>query len=1081
MIEHILRLSIRQRLVVLILVVGVCILGVQSLLKLPIDAVPDITNNQVQINALAPALSPTEIEKQVTYPIENALAGIPGLESTRSLSRNGFAQVTAIFSEKTNVYFARQQVSERLTEVKEGLPEGVEPRLGPITTGLGEVYMWLVRYKEPREAVADGQPGWQSNGTFRTPEGEILDTEMKQVTYLRTVQDWLVKPQLRSVQGVAGIDSIGGYTKEFHIQPKLDRLVAQGLTLADLSTAIQRNNTAIGAGFMEQNGEGLVVRSYGRLENIDDIGAVVVATRDGVPVYVRDVATIDIGHELRTGSGSSGGREVVVGTAMMLIGGNSRTVAEGVDKKLSQINASLPPGVEAAPVLNRTKLVDATVATVEKNLAEGALLVVVVLFLFLGNIRAALITAAVIPITMLMTATGMLKGNISANLMSLGALDFGLIVDGAVIIAENCLRHLADKQHELKRTLTKRERMLEVMVASKEMIQPSVFGQAIIIIVYVPMLTFTGVEGKMFEPMALTVIIALACAFVLSLTFVPAMIALFVTGPVKEKESRFMVAAQTRYRSILEKVVHMPGRVGIAAAGLFVASLLLMTQLGQEFIPQLDEKDIAMHAMRIPSTSLDQSSKMQLLVEKAVSGFPEVVIVFAKTGTAEAAADPMPPNVSDTFIILKPQDEWPNPRKTKAELVAEIERAVKQVPGNNYEFTQPIQMRFNELIAGVRSDIAVKVYGDDFDTLLETANVVASVMRGVPGASDVKVEQAAGLPYLDINLKKREIARRGLSVADVQDVIATAIGGNEVGVLFEGDKRFDIVVRLSDAARSDLEVLRNLPVPVVLPNSNQAITIPLRQLADIAISEGPNQISRENGKRRVVVQANVRGRDIGSVVQDAQARIASQVSLPSGYWLGWGGQYENLLAARDTLVLVVPLCFAAIFFLLFMALGSVRDSLIVYSGIPFALVGGILALALRGMPISVSAIVGFIALSGIAVLNGLVMVTRFQQELAEGVERIAAVIEGAEVRLRPVLITALVASLGFVPMAIATGTGAEVQRPIATVVIGGLISSTILTLLVLPALYARFGAGRRQTDEGLEDVAVHTPHGHPAE
>lgn len=1081
MIENILRLSIRQRLVVLILVVGVCILGVQSLLKLPIDAVPDITNNQVQINALAPALSPTEIEKQVTYPIENALAGIPGLESTRSLSRNGFAQVTAIFSEKTNVYFARQQVSERLTEVKEGLPEGVEPRLGPITTGLGEVYMWLVRYKEPREAVADGQPGWQSNGSFRTPEGEILDTEMKQVTYLRTVQDWLVKPQLRSVQGVAGIDSIGGYTKEFHIQPKLDRLVAQGLTLADLSTAIQRNNTAIGAGFMEQNGEGLVVRSYGRLENIDDIGAVVVTTRDGVPVYVRDVAAIDIGHELRTGSGSSGGREVVVGTAMMLIGGNSRTVAEGVDKKLSQINASLPPGVEAAPVLNRTKLVDATVATVEKNLAEGALLVVVVLFLFLGNIRAALITAAVIPITMLMTATGMLKGNISANLMSLGALDFGLIVDGAVIIAENCLRHLADKQHELKRTLTRRERMLEVMVASKEMIQPSVFGQAIIIIVYVPMLTFTGVEGKMFEPMALTVIIALACAFVLSLTFVPAMIALFVTGPVKEKEGRFMVAAQTRYRSILEKVVHMPGRVGIAAAGLFAASLLLMTQLGQEFIPQLDEKDIAMHAMRIPSTSLDQSSKMQLLVEKAVSSFPEVVTVFAKTGTAEAAADPMPPNVSDTFIILKPQDVWPNPRKTKAELVAEIERAVKQVPGNNYEFTQPIQMRFNELIAGVRSDIAVKVYGDDFDTLLETANAVASVMRGVPGASDVKVEQAAGLPYLDINLKKREIGRRGLSVADVQDVIATAIGGNEVGVLFEGDKRFNIVVRLSDAARSDLEVLRNLPVPVVLPNSNQAITIPLRQLADIAISEGPNQISRENGKRRVVVQANVRGRDIGSVVQDAQARIASQVSLPSGYWLGWGGQYENLLAARDTLVLVVPLCFAAIFFLLFMALGSVRDSLIVYSGIPFALVGGILALALRGMPISVSAIVGFIALSGIAVLNGLVMVTRFQQELAEGVERIAAVIEGAEVRLRPVLITALVASLGFVPMAIATGTGAEVQRPIATVVIGGLISSTILTLLVLPALYARFGAGRRQTDEELDDVAIHTQHGRPAE
>ena len=1081
MIENILRLSIRQRLVVLIVVLGVCIFGVQSLLKLPIDAVPDITNNQVQINSLAPALSPTEVEKQVTYPVENALAGIPGLETTRSLSRNGFSQVTAIFSDKTDVYFARQQVSERLAEAKESLPEGIEPRLGPISTGLGEVYMWLVEFKEPRQTVADGQPGWQSNGTFRTPEGDILDTERKQATYLRTVQDWLVKPLLRSVPGVAGVDSIGGYTKEFHIQPKLDRLLAQGLTLTDVATAVRQNNTAIGAGFLDQNGEGLVVRSYGRLENVEDIGNVVIASRDGVPVYIHDVATIDIGHELRTGAASAKGEEVVVGTALMLIGGNSRTVADAVHAKLTEINKSLPPGVEALPVLNRTKLVDATVATVEKNLAEGALLVIVVLFLFLGNIRAALITGAVIPITMLMTATGMLKGHISANLMSLGALDFGLIVDGAVIIAENCLRHLADKQHELKRTLTKRERLLEVMVASKEMIQPSVFGQAIIIIVYVPMLTFTGVEGKMFEPMALTVIIALACAFVLSLTFVPAMIALFVSGPVKEKESRFMEVAQTRYRAMLEKIVHLPGRVGIGAAAAFGLSLVLFTQLGQEFIPTLDEKDIAMHAMRIPSTSLTQSAQMQTQVEKVVASFPEVSVVFSKTGTAEVASDPMPPNVSDTFIILKPQGEWPDSSKPKSRLISEIEAAVKQVPGNNYEFTQPIQMRFNELIAGVRSDVAVKVFGDDFDTLLETAKSVASVMRSINGASDVKVEQTAGLPYLDIRLKKREIARRGLSVAQVQDVIATAIGGNEVGIMFEGDKRFDIVVRLSDAARSDLEVLRNLPIPLVQAAGAKPMTIPLRQIADIEISEGPNQISRENGKRRVVVQANVRGRDIGSVVQEAQAKIASQVSLPTGYWLSWSGQYENLLAARDRLIVVVPLCFAAIFFLLFMALGSVRDSLIVYSGIPFALVGGILALTLRGMPISVSAIVGFIALSGIAVLNGLVMVTRVQQELAEGVDKIAAVLDGAEVRLRPVLITALVASLGFVPMAIATGTGAEVQRPIATVVIGGLISSTVLTLLVLPALYARFGAGRRQQEEELDDVAVHTSHGLPAE
>jgi len=1073
MIEQILRLSIQQRLVVLIVTLGICILGVQSLLKLPIDAVPDITNNQVQINAVAPSLSPMEIEKQVTYPLENSLAGIPGLESTRSLSRNGFSQVTAIFSDKTNIYFARQQVAERLAEARELLPEGIEPRLGPISTGLGEVYMWLVRFKAEKGTVGS-ETGWQADGSYITAEGEKLDTEVKRATYLRTVQDWLVRPQLRNVTGVAGIDSIGGYVKEYHVQPKLDRLLAFGLTLNDLSDSIQRNNSAIGAGFLEQNGEGLVVRAYGRLESVEDIGNVVVATRDGVPVYVHDVATVDLGHELRSGAASSAGEEVVVGTALMLIGGNSRTVADAVHVKLTEVNRSLPAGVEAAAVLNRTKLVDATVATVEKNLAEGALLVIVVLFLFLGNIRAAIITALVIPITMLMTATGMLQGRISANLMSLGALDFGLIVDGAVIITENCLRHLADKQHELRRALTRRERLTEVMVASKEMIQPSVFGQAIIIIVYVPMLSFTGVEGKMFEPMALTVIIALACAFVLSLTFVPAMIALFVTGPVKEKESRFMVAAQDRYGALLNRVVGIPGRIAAVAAAMFFGSLLLLTQLGQEFIPTLDEKDIAMHAMRIPSTSLNQSAAMQNQVEKTVARFPEVATVFSKTGTAEVASDPMPPNVSDTFIILKPQQEWPDPDKTKVQLIREIEQAVGRVPGNNYEFTQPIQMRFNELIAGVRSDVAVKVYGDDFDTLLETANAVAAVLRGVDGASDVKVEQAAGLPYLNIRLKKREIARRGLSVAQVQQVIATAIGGHEAGALYEGDKRFDIVVRLADTVRSDLEVLHNLPVP--LPGNGRLATIPLRQLADIEIDEGPNQISRENGKRRIVVQANVRGRDIGSMVRDAQAQISARVTLPPGYWIAWGGQYENLIAAKNRLLVVVPLCFAAIFFLLFMALGSVRDALIVYSGIPFALVGGILALTLRGMPISVSAIVGFIALSGIAVLNGLVMVSRIQQEMAEGVDRVAAVIDGAVARLRPVLITALVASLGFVPMAIALGTGAEVQKPIATVVIGGLISSTLLTLLVLPALYARFGTGRQTSDDELDLIVTHQRH-----
>ncbi len=1080
MIEYILKLAIRQRLVVLFLVLGAALFGVQSLLKLPIDAVPDITNNQVQINALAPSLSPTEVEKQVTYPIENALAGIAGLESTRSMSRNGFAQVTAVFSDKTNVYFARQQVAERLSEVKGALPTGIEPSLGPISTGLGEVYMWLVRLNPQRTASAEGEAGWQPNGSYRTPEGEVLDTDRKRATYLRTVQDWLVRPQLRNVAGVAGVDSIGGYVKEFHVQPRLDRLMAYGLTLSDVSDAIQRNNASIGAGYLEQNGEGLVVRSSGRMESVEDIGNAVISTRDGVPVYVRDVATIDIGHELRTGAASSDGGEVVVGTALMLIGGNSRTVAEAVNDRIMALSKSLPPGVEVTPVLNRTKLVNATVATVEKNLAEGALLVIVVLFLFLGNLRAALITAMVIPITMLMTATGMLQGRISANLMSLGALDFGLIVDGAVIIAENCLRHLAERQHQLKRELTSRERMREVMIASKEMIQPSVFGQAIIIIVYVPMLTFSGVEGKMFEPMALTVIIALVCAFVLSLTFVPAMIALFVKGKVTEKEGKIMRAAQSGYAALLQRLVRLPGIVGVIAIIIVIACLSLLTRLGQEFIPTLDEKDIALHAMRIPSTSLTQSAAMQSLVEKRVAKFPEVAVVFSKTGTAEVASDPMPPNVSDTFVILHPQDKWPDPSKAKAQLVAEMEKALKEIPGNNYEFTQPIQMRFNELIAGVRSDIAVKVYGDDFDTMLESANAVASALRSVSGASDVKVEQAAGLPYLDVKLNRREIARRGLSVTQVQQVVATAIGGNEVGVLFEGDRRFDIVVRLSDSARDDLEVLRNLPVPLPLGANGRAATIPLRQLAELEVSEGPNQVSRENGKRRIVVQANVRGRDIGSVVQDAQAAINSRVKLPAGYWLSWGGQYENLIAAKQRLQIVVPLCFGVILFLLYMALGSIRDALIVYSGIPFALCGGILALWFREMPISVSAIVGFIALSGIAVLNGLVMVTRIQQELEEGVDKVAAVIDGAVVRLRPVVITALVASLGFIPMAIATGTGAEVQKPIATVVIGGLISSTVLTLLVLPALYTRFGAGQRKEEEDFTaEPAGMLPH--PAE
>lgn len=1058
MINHILAFSVHQRWLVVLLTFAAAALGVWSLNRLPIDAVPDITNNQVQINTVAPSLSPYDVEKQVTYPIETALAGIPGLEYTRSLSRNGFSQVTAVFSEKLDIYFARQQVNERLTEAKSTLPPGAEVRMGPISTGLGEIYMWAVHYKPRAEGAPakNGQPGFQSDGSYLTPEGQRLRTEVERAAYLRTVQDWIIRPQLKTVPGVAGVDAIGGYEKQYHVQPDPAKLIGLGLSFKDVAEAIETNNQNRGAGYLERNGEGYVVRSAGRIESMEEINNVVVATRGGVPVRIKDVAEVSIGREMRTGSASENGQEVVVGTALMLIGGNSRTVAAAVDSKMQEINKSLPPNVEAKAVLNRTLLVDATVKTVSKNLAEGALLVILVLFLLLGNIRAAVITALVIPIAMLLTMTGMVQGKISANLMSLGALDFGLIVDGAVIIAENSLRHLAERQHQLGHQLTKGERLSTVIESAEEMIKPSVYGQAIIVLVYVPLLTFTGVEGKMFEPMALTVIIALVAAFVLSLTFVPALIAIVITGRVKEEDNFFVRALKWVYRPFLYGAIRFPVPVIGVSILLFLAAALLFTRLGQEFIPQLDEKNIAMHAMRIPSTALSQSQDMQLGVEKTVSTFPQVAYVFSKTGTAEVAADPMPPNVSDTFIILKPQEEWPDPSLPKDKLIEQIQTAVGGLVGNNFEFTQPIQMRFNELLAGTRGDLAVKVFGEEFDTMLPTANQVATVLRGIEGAQDVRVEQVTGLPFLEIKIDKAEIARLGLSLFAIQDVIGAAIGGREAGVLFEGDRRFDIVVRLPDSVRDDLEALKNLPVPLTTSGSGRAATVPLKQVASFAFSEGPNQISRENGKRRIVVTANVRGRDIASVVAEAQANVASQVQLPAGSWVTWGGQFENLAAARQRLMIVVPGCFFLIFLLLYSALGSTRDALLVFSAVPLALTGGIAALWLRDMPFSVSAAVGFIALSGVAVLNGLVMLTFIKQLMEEGRPKREAILEGAMTRLRPVAMTALVASLGFVPMALATGTGAEVQKPLATVVIGGLISATILTLVVLPALYARF-------------------------
>jgi len=1076
MIERILGFSLLHRYMIALVTAAIAAFGFYSLKNLPIDAVPDITNNQVQINTTAPALSPVEVEKQVTFPVETALAGIPGLESTRSISRNRFSQVTAIFRDDVDIYFARQQVGERLGGARETLPDGAEPRMGAISTGLGEIYMWTVSYTNPGgqgETIKDGEPGWQSDGSYLTPEGQKLKTRMEQASYLRTVQDWIIRPQLKGVPGVAGVDAIGGYVRQYHVQPNPEKLVALNLSFSQIVEALEKNNQSVGAGYIEKSGESYVVRADGRISTAEEIGDIVVTTRGGVPIYLRDMAEVGIGKELRTGSASENGEEAVVGTALMLIGANSRTVAEAVDTKLKEIVKSLPPGIQAKTVLNRTQLVDRTIATVQTNLTEGALLVVAVLFLVLGNIRAAMITALVIPISMLMTAIGMVRLGISGNLMSLGALDFGLIVDGAIIITENCLHRLSLQQHHLGRELNLKERLHEVMVASREITKPIVFGQAIIILVYVPMLTFTGVEGKMFEPMAMTVILALVAAFFLSITFVPAMIAIFVKGRVKESEGGMMEKAKGLYLPGLNFALARPGFTSTVAVGLFAVSMVVFSFLGREFIPTLDEKDIAMQAMRIPSTSLSESQDMQFAVEKAVSSFKEVAFVFSKTGTAEMAADPMPPNASDTFIILKPQDEWPDPSLSKPELISRIEEAVKKVPGNNYELTQPIQMRFNELISGVRSDVAVKLYGDDFAVMEKTAAGIMQVLQGIDGAADVKVEQTSGLPFLEIRLDRPAIARYGLNISDVLDVVTIAIGGREAGLVFQGDRRFDILVRLPDGLRQNLSVIENLPI--LLPeeeNEDESIAVPhsrprylpLREVAALEMVEGPNQISRENGKRRVVIQANVRGRDIGSFVENAQAAMDAKVKVPAGYWLEWGGQFKNLQEASNRLMIVVPACFFFIFLLLFAALNSVKQALLVFTGIPLAVVGGIFTLLILGMPFSISAGVGFIALSGISVLNGLVMITSINQLVQEGLPQLQAIREGTLNRLRAMIMATLVPSLGYVPMAISTGAGAEVQKPLAVVVIGGLIVATAMTLFVLPALYNFFNLGREVTE-----------------
>lgn len=1026
MIDSILRLAIERRYLFLSLIFVVIGIGVWSYQKLPIDAVPDITNVQVQINTAAPGYSPLEAEQRITYPVETALYGLPKLAYTRSLSRYGLSQVTVVFEEGTDIYAARNLIDNRLGAIQSVLPPGIEPEMGPISTGLGEIFMYTVQ-ASPDATMTNGQP--------------------YDATALREIQDWIIKPQLAQVKGVIEVNSIGGFNKQYHVTPDPKKLLYYRISIEELVNALQANNDNRGAGYIERNGQQLLVRSPGQLATVEDIGNVIITEHDSVPIKIQDVADIGIGKELRSGAATQDGKETVLGTAMMLIGANSRTVARDVASKLEAIQDSLPDGVIAEPVYDRTQLVDKAIATVAKNLLEGALLVIVVLFVLLGNIRAALITAAVIPLSMLATMTGMVRTGVSANLMSLGALDFGLIVDGAVIIVENSVRRLAQAQYNGGQQAL-RERLNTVYEATAEVIRPSLFGVAIITVVYIPIFTLTGVEGKMFHPMAATVVMALLSAMVFSLTIVPAAVAVFLNGKISEKESVVITQSKAIYKPLLQLALKARWAVVSFAALLVAGCIWLATTLGSEFIPQLNEGDIALHAMRIPGTGLEQAVAMQEILEQRIKSFPEVDKVFARIGTAEVATDPMPPNVADNFVILKPRSEWPDSSKTKDELVEEMEASLEQLPGNNYEFTQPIQMRFNELISGVRADLGIKVFGDDLDQLVLTANEILKAINQVPGAADARVEQVTGLPTLSVIPKRTALGRYGLNIVELQDWVSAAIGGEAAGLLYEGDRRFELIVRLPETLRRDIDRLAFLPVP--LPNGDY---IPLEEVATLDISPGPAQISRENGKRRVVVTANVRGRDLGSFVTDVKARIGSDVDVPPGYWLDYGGTFEQLESASQRLAIVVPVTLLIIVGLLVMAFGSLKDALIIFTGVPLALTGGVLALWFRDMPLSISAGVGFIALSGVAVLNGLVMLAFIRDLWHETGNLLTSVVDGALIRLRPVLMTALVASLGFIPMALNTGTGAEVQRPLATVVIGGIISSTLLTLFVLPVLY----------------------------
>jgi cobalt-zinc-cadmium resistance protein CzcA len=1077
MFKIIIEAAVRFRWAVVFVATLIAVYGLFQLSRLPVDAVPDITNRQVQVNTIALSLAPGQIERQVTYPIETALAGIVGLASTRSISRNGFSQVTAIFTDDTDIYFARQQVAERMREVQENLPEEATPMMSPVTTGLGEVLMWTVDFTsfDPSNVREPNQPGWQADEVYLTPEGDTLTTPEERATYLRTVQDWIIAPQMRSTPGLAGVDTIGGYVKEYAIWPNAGQLAAYGLGLGDLVRALERSNVQAGAGFIQRAGEGLIVRADALAQTLDDLAEAPVARRNGLVVRVADVARVGLGRAPRLGAATRDGHEAVLGTALMIAGGNSRTVAQAAAERLVEVNRSLPPDIAAESVLDRSELVNSTVRTVARNLTEGALLVVAVLFLLLGNFRAAAITALVIPLSFLFAVIGMNRFGISGNLMSLGALDFGILVDGAVIVVEATLLMLARKRAELGRALSAGERLGVAIQAARKMVRPAAFGQLIILLVFAPILTLEGVEGKTFQPMAATFMLALVGAFVFSFTFVPAMAALFVREPRMEPgqepkqgggpgtggehETRIIRAVRRKVEPIIRIAVTRPITVLAGAVAMLAIGFTAFLSLGREFMPTLDEGNLAMQALRVPSASLEQSLAMQQALERALAKEPQVKTVFSRTGTAEAAIDPMPTNISDSVIVLKPRSEWPDRSLDKEALIGRLETLVGNQIGNAFEFSQPIELRFNELISGVRTDLAVMVFGDDFDRMQLAADQVALKLREIDGAADVRVEQVSGLPTLTVRIDHAAAAQYGIAAADVSEALATGIGGTSAGQIFQGDRRFDVVVRFDDEARNDPAQLAALPV--VAPDGT---VVPLSSVARIEVSEGPNQISRSNGSRRIVVQANVRGRDLGGFVEEAQSAVVG-LSLPAGVYLTWGGQFENLQRAEARLMLLIPVVFLLIGSLLYMALGSLREAALVFACVPLALVGGALALLLRGMPFSVSAAVGFIAVSGVATLNGLVLMQAIAERIAAGDSPLEAAAAGAANRLRAVLTTALVAIVGFIPMAIASGSGAEVQKPLATVVIGGLITATVLTLLVLPTFSVR--AARLKSHKGI--------------